>query len=257
MSTPSDDASPPSPPDADALGDPIDVLWVGDDADSPDAVESRLRSADGVDVRSRPPSSGALAALDEVDCVVAADATLADGRDLLTAVRERAPRVPVLLVAADPADDRRAAVREDDWSEHAAGTDPEGVVDRVRRLVGHERDAALAGRALAALELVPDGTAIASPDGTVAFADPAFARQFGVAPGDLSGVDWRELFTEAEIDRLESDALPSLGDGWHWVGACEGRRGDGGTFTTRTRIAELEDGSLVFIVQCGTGSTRN
>ncbi len=257
MSTPSDDAAPSSLPDAAAHGDPIEVLWISDDADSPDAIGSRLRSDSGVDVRSRPPSTGALAAVDDVDCVVADEATLADGRALLAAVRERAPRVPVLLVAADPADDRLAAVRKDDWSEHAPAIDPAGVVDRVRRLVGHERDAALAGRALTALELVPDGTAIAAPDGSLAFADPAFARQFGIAPEALSGVDWRDLFTDAEIDRLEADAFPSLGDGWHWVGACEGRREDGETFTTRTRIAELDDGSLVFIVQCGTGSTRD
>ncbi len=257
MSTPSDDASPPSLPDADELDDSVEVLYVGGDAESIDAVESRLRSADGVDVRSRPQSTEALSAVDEADCVVAADATLVDGRDLLAAVRERAPRVPVVLVAADPTDDRRAAVREDDWSEHVPRTGPGGVVDCVRRLVDHERDATLAGRALAALELVPDGTAIAAPDGTVAFADPAFARQFGVASDALPGSDWRDLFTDAEIDRLESDAFPSLGDGWHWVGACEGRRADGETFTTRTRIAELDDGSLVFIVQCGTQSTRN
>lgn len=231
--------------DAAALAEPITVLHVDADDAEREAVHSAL-SDDDFEVRTEERDGDALGRLDGVDCVVAAP-----GAGLLATVRDRYATLPVVLFVADLPEPTAEAVRGDDW---AAVFRRDGdrvrslLAGRVRRLVGHRRTTTVAGRALTALETSGDGVALVDADGTVQFANKAFASRFDRTVDDLSGGDWRDCFPADEVDRLERTALDSVAQGWLWTGTCRGRRPDGETFTARTRITGLSDGGLVFVL---------
>lgn len=245
----------PSPaallPGTDSLGAPVTVLGVSDDAPDTDGVTAHLDGADGIDVETVTTPTTAPAHLDAVDCVVVGDA-LSDEqlRELLATVRQREPTLPFVLVADDPSRDLVDRIGESPWNGHVApGAGQQALLaSRIRTLVGHRRTTTVARRALAALEQAADAIAIVTPDGTIEFANQLFARQLGTTAESVVGRDWRTLYPDSEVKRLESDAFPSLDDGWRWIGDCEMYREDGSTVVAQTRIDALDDESLVFTV---------
>jgi PAS domain S-box-containing protein len=130
---------------------------------------------------------------------------------------------------------------------HVARLDGRGDVD-------HRRASTLVRRALSALELSREATAIAGTDGTFEVVNRPFGTRFGYDRGALLGRHWTAVFTDSEVERLRSTALPTTEGGWRWTGRCDGRRADGETVTVRTAIARLDDGTLAFTVRDGDRS---
>ncbi|WP_455449107.1 PAS domain-containing protein [Natrinema thermotolerans] len=118
-------------------------------------------------------------------------------------------------------------------------------------LVERRRLAALSRRSLASVEFVGESIAIVTPDDEIQFASRSLAVRFGYDLETLSGTDWRALFPDATVDRLESTAIPTVADGWRWTGGCTAMRRDGETFPVQLRLGGLADGSLVFVVESG------
>ena len=239
------------PPGEDPSAAPVAVLGVAADTETGERLRARLGGDDRIRVEAVSTPNVAPSHVDAVDCVVSeGDVAAAALLDLLATVRERDATLPFVLLATDPPRPVVDALGEAHWAEHLRPTsdversDP--VHRRIRSLVGYRRVTALARRALAALRQGSDAVAIVGPDDAVEFVNPLFARQFGATPEELVGREWRDLFTDGEVERLETDAFPSLADGWRWVGVCVGRRDDGESFTRRTRIDALDDGGLVF-----------
>lgn len=104
-------------------------------------------------------------------------------------------------------------------------------------------------RTVAGPDPVPEGIAVAGPEGDVEAVDRAFASRFGYDREQLVGAPWRDLLADGEVERLESTAIPAAEDGWRWVGSCVGRRSDGERIAVRVRIAGIDDGSLTFAVR--------
>lgn len=245
----------------------ITVLLVVDERDASNPVWTELDANEQFDRRTVTSATAALGHLGTVDCVVCEGRmATTNGFDLLDTVRAHEPDLPIVLVVDwphdefDEAHDGFGEARDDleQWVRATAWTDVVWVDEtgavttrlarRIHQLVGHQRARALARRALAAVESSRDGIAIVSPDGAFEFVSRSFATRFDYDGDELIGAPWRDVYTEDEVERLTSTALPSVEDGWRWAGTCTGRRRLGETFTVQTCIVGLDDGSLVFAV---------
>jgi len=231
----------------------ISVLGVAADPEAGDPLDARLAGDERISVATVTTPAAVPAHVDAADCVVLGPGLSEDDYlELLGTIRERNQAVPVVLLAPDSSRAVRDALGELEWGDliRPATTrcERERLANRIRALVGYRRATALARRSLAALAHGSDAVAIVAPDGTVEYVNPLFARQFGATPPEFVGRPWRALFPDAEVDRLEENAFPSLADGWRWIGDCELRRADDTTFTAQTRIDALDDDSLVFTV---------
>ncbi|SFC18134.1 PAS domain S-box-containing protein [Halobiforma haloterrestris] len=220
--------------------------------DDPDAEYGPDRE-ERVHLRTTP-SLAAAESIDGVDCLVC-QYPLASAEP--TAVLERVRRrgtVPVLFAttAPDRAAEARDAASEYRWTDVVAAADPARLRDRLShrlpRLAERRRLSVLSKRSFSGLELAGDAIAIVAPDGTVEFANRAFAVQFGADRDALSGRPWQDLFAPSAVGRLEETAIPTVEDGWRWSGTATGRRPDGADFEATVRVDGLEDGSLVFAV---------
>lgn len=243
----------PGTDELDAGPPEMTALCVDDDGNYLSLLSSRLGRVDGVEVRTETDPSAALGRLDEADCVVSDYAMpTMDGLALLDAVRETAPRLPFVLLTGCSDPDVAATVlsrpRTDYLQKSSVATSGDLLAARARSLVGWSRAATLSRRALAALETVTDGVAIAGPGGRFRVVDPAFACRFDREEDALVGTPWRAVFADDAVDRMESSGLSAVEDGWRWSDTCIGRRADGTEFPVATTVAGLEDGSLVFVV---------
>lgn len=249
----------------------LEALALGDEAflESLDSVEglrhrNRDRNRDNASERDRDDRplrlrtasslAAALESIDGVDCFVCQHPFAGSEP---TAVLERVRRrgtVPVLFVTGEPA--RAAEVRdaasEFRWTDVVAAADPARLRDRLShrlpRLVERRRLSALSKRSFSGLELAGDAIAIVSPDGTVEFANRAFAVQFGTRRDAVTDRPWQDLFAPTAVDRLEETAIPTVEDGWRWSGTATGRRPNGADFEATVRVDGLEDDTLVFAV---------
>jgi PAS domain S-box-containing protein len=233
------------------LDEPVRIVCVDDDPEFLEFLRSRLADHEEFEVSTATEPDAVLDRLAEVDCVVSDyEMPGRNGVEFLTAVRQRRPSLPFILFTGSRRGNLPESFPESVWTEVLAKGNPDEVVPllatRICRLVSHGRTAAVARRALAAIETVGEGLAVVGPDGSFSFVNGAFARQFGYEPDDLLGRSWKVCYPDDEAQRLESTALETVRDDWQWTGGCVGRDADGDTVTVQTRIAGLDDGSFVF-----------
>ncbi|WP_459193525.1 response regulator [Halosimplex sp. J119] len=233
------------------IEEPIDVLCVDDDRDYLELIEAHLSGHEEFTVHTEQSPSDALGALEQADCVVSDyEMPEMDGLDLLEAVRERSPTLPFVLFTGSTRKKLTERFPEEIWTDFIRKDDPKTAMPilagRIRRLVDHHRTLRAATRSLTAIEASADGIAVVGPDGTFTFANRVFAGRLGVGPDDLAGRRWQTCFPDDEADRLESTAIATVRDDWQWTGGCRYVTDDGEEFTAQTRIAGLDDGSLVF-----------
>lgn len=238
-----------SEPESSACETPLSVACLhGDDA-TREAIEAGLSARDGMTVEVAADAAGVLDRLDAVDAVVT-DAEF--GPELVERIRERDSHLPLVLHTDAPSEPLLAALDAAGFVDLVRPTDEDPAVDllahRLCALVDYSRTAALARHATAATEATTEGLAVLGDDGTVVFANVQLARQLGADREAVVGRPWRELFDEASVGRLESDALSAVEDGWQWVGTCEARRPDGETVALRTLVTGASDGSVVLAV---------
>ncbi len=214
---------------------------VGDDLR--EAVAAALGDRDDYTLEVVPSLAAALEDGGDDGCLVVPAAAL-DGDE--RAAGGLAADVPTIVVAdgSEAVSDRRlTTVLDRDALERLPA--------RARDLVERRRLAALSRRSLASVEFAGEAIAIVTPGGEIQFASRSLAVRFGYEYETLPGTDWRALFPEATVGRLESTAIPTVADGWRWTGCCTARRENGATFPVRLRLGGLEDGSLVFAVERG------
>ena len=112
-----------------------------------------------------------------------------------------------------------------------------------------ERERELAARS-AAMEQSIDGMAILDADGRYEFVNRAHADIYGYDdPAAFVGETWELCYADAEIDRLEREALPALDETGNWRGEVVGRRADGSTFPQELSLTVLDDGRMVCVVR--------
>lgn len=231
----------------------VSVLAVHDDPDFLEVTAELLAETTDFEVHTETSAVAAIDRLDGVDCVVTDyDMPERDGLELLATVRDRRPRLPVVVCTGSATPDVVDAALAHDWTDvvckDGAQVTALLLARRVCQLVDRRRTTALAERAMAAVDEATDGLAVVTPDDRFAMLNRAYARRFGYQRDALLGRDWRTCYPDDEVARLESTALETIAGDWQWTGGCVGERADGSTFTAHTRFVGLDDGSVVFCV---------
>jgi len=106
-----------------------------------------------------------------------------------------------------------------------------------------------------ALDTAMDGIAVLDADGTVSYANAAFADEIGVENrDDVVGDSWRTAYPEETRDRI-AEVLDEFDeeerDQWH--GTVTARRVDGATYPQDISMTALDDGGYVWVCRDVTG----
>ncbi|WP_253737547.1 PAS domain S-box protein [Halohasta salina] len=96
----------------------------------------------------------------------------------------------------------------------------------------------------AAMEVAMDGIAILDDDEYV-YMNQAHADIFDYDPEELLGREWRDLYADEEIERLEAEVFPALADTGSWRGETIGKKRDGTPVTQDLGLALLDSGELI------------
>lgn len=95
-----------------------------------------------------------------------------------------------------------------------------------------------------AMEVAMDGIAILDGDEYV-YMNQAHADIFEYDPTELMGHEWRGLYDETEIERLEREVFPSLAEDGEWRGEALGRKRDGTSVLQDLGLSLLDSGELI------------
>lgn len=68
---------------------------------------------------------------------------------------------------------------------------------------------------------------------------------YGYSLEESAGKTWRMLYDDAEVERIERDIFPIVGEKGKWQGICRGRRKNGAYFDVELSLAILPTGELV------------
>ena len=120
-----------------------------------------------------------------------------------------------------------------------------------RRLVGiatditerKQRDAEIELQS-AAMEVAMDGIAILDGDEYV-YMNQAHADVFDYDSEELLGREWRSLYADGEIERLEAEVFPELAETGSWRGETLGKKRDGTPVHQDLGLALLDSGELI------------
>jgi PAS domain S-box-containing protein len=117
----------------------------------------------------------------------------------------------------------------------------------------HSHDSATKGtyRARAtAIEASMDGIAILAEDGTYDYLNHAHAEVYGYNSRDhFYNNTWKTCYSDAELDRLETEVMPTLYAEGEWRGEAVGTRQDGTTFPQELSLSLSPNGRIVCIVR--------
>ncbi len=101
-----------------------------------------------------------------------------------------------------------------------------------------------------AMESAIDGMAILDPDSRYIYTNKSYAQIFGYEDQmELKGLNWRELYPQEEIGRLEISAIPTLHKKGYWSGETVGKLLNGKTFNQEISLNKLESGEIVCVVR--------
>ena len=96
----------------------------------------------------------------------------------------------------------------------------------------------------AAMEVAMDGIAILDGDEYV-YMNQAHADLFEYDPEEMIGCEWRDLYDDAEIERIEAEVFPELADTGSWRGETIGKKRDGPPVQQDLGLSLLDSGELI------------
>ena len=228
----------------------ISVLSVVEESDADD-VEPALRDDEGMTLQTETDAMAAVERLDDTDCVVGPfdPPTLDD--DLITAVRNRDERLPVVLYTTEPIDavaDRLSETAHVEYVQKGPADETVTLLaGRIRTLVERRQLRAANRRFVAALDSCPTPTLIADPTGTIEYSNGQLASTVSHANSNLCGRAWTEIFTDEAARHLQYEAVPVGTDGWTWSGETVLDAGTEDGVSARTSLIQLPDSSKVFV----------
>lgn len=101
-----------------------------------------------------------------------------------------------------------------------------------------------------AIEGSMDGIALLDEEGRFRYVNDAHLAIYGYdEPDTLLGEAWHCLYGEDEIQRFESEIMPTVHAEGRWRGEATGRTADGDPFPQELTLTELDDGGLVCVVR--------
>ena len=239
---------------ADSVDGAFQVLHVDDSPGLGDLVQHHLEADEGglrCEVTTETAPGDALdrirAAETAFDCVIT-DYRMPgmNGIELLEAIRETEPTLPVLLFSGEETDSVAAEIIGSglsDYLQKGYGTEPYTMlIRRVEHAVHSE------GQFDTAVETELDGVGVIGPDERFERVDELYASFYGYKPDEIVGKHWTELHPEREVDHVRSNVLPVVREGGTWEGRSEGLRADGDTFTESKLVTALDDDRLLIAV---------
>ena len=194
---------------ADAYGTTVEELEGATDADFAESKEEakQFREDDIAVIDSGEPKQ-----------IPEESLTTADGEELVM----QTTKIPY-----DPVDHEKEAVL--------------GVATDITSL--KERDAEIELQA-EAMEASMDGIAVLDGDEYV-YMNQSHADIFGYDSEELLGSDWRQIYGDQEVERLEEEVFPVLAADGEWRGEAVGRRRDGTAVSQEITLSLLDDGKLI------------
>jgi PAS domain S-box-containing protein len=233
-----------------ANGEPIRVLYVDSGTPDLDRLEDTFDD-EQFTIRTTGSTEDAMATIEDVDCIVSTDRVEQTSVEFFERIRADDDTIPCILFAFDPSTAPVTEILELEATDYVEANDARAgyhrLRHRVQQMVHVNRQSRRIRQQLATMASLRDGIGIVSPDGTYRFVNRVYALQFGYTPEEMVGRHWKTVYTDTEVERLESNALPSIADAWRWSGTCTGRQKDGDTFSAQTSLVGLENDGLVFL----------
>jgi len=233
------------------------ILHVDDDPDIVEIAAEYLERVDdrlSVSTETDPATAIERVEAEPVDCVVS-DYRMPrlDGLDLLDAVRDEHPDLPVILFTSESSEKIaseaiRAGVTDYLHKEYRRDQF-ELLANRITNAVTRYRTKARHERTHRALETATEGIAILDAEGCYDYLNRAYAELYGYSPDELRGEHWAVLYPDEGVRRFEEEILPELRSAGSWTGRSRGLAADGSTVVERLSLTTLDDGGHVRVVR--------
>lgn len=98
------------------------------------------------------------------------------------------------------------------------------------------------------VEAAADGVAVVSPGERFVYANRAQARLLGhTSSAALFGRNWRTVFSERELRRLDRDVLPVLREKGRWVGEVSAEAQDGSEICLDLSLTAMHGGGMTWV----------
>ncbi len=237
------------------MAPPIRVLHVEDDPDFA-ALTEDLLAGDDLAIVSAGDAAEGLECLerDRVDCVVSDyEMPGRNGLELLEAVRDRRPELPFILFTGKGseglAEEAMAADVTDYIRKHGDGDPFTRLGKRIRDAVSNARTQAQNQRLREALEIAREGISLLDQDGHYLYVNQAYADIYGYDREDLIDRHWSFVYHDQDIERIETEVLPTVDEAGYWHGRTRGRTVDGATVIEDHTLAKTDQGAYVCTVR--------
>jgi len=101
-----------------------------------------------------------------------------------------------------------------------------------------------------AIEASMDGIAVLDRNDRYVYVNRAHAEIYGYgSASELIGKTWRMLYYSDELNRFDTNILPSLHEKGRWWGEAVGKKKDGSTFPQELSLSLLSDSKLICVVR--------
>jgi len=103
-------------------------------------------------------------------------------------------------------------------------------------------------RLMAAIEASIDGIAVVNEDGKYIYINAAHLELFGYQhPSELIGETWRVFYYPDEVQRIEQEIFPIIGETQKWRGEAIAKRRDGSTFVEELSLTMVQGVGLICV----------
>ena len=183
-----------------------------------------------------------------------------NGLEALRRVREARPDLPFLVVSGAVGDDLAVEALRAGAADFRLKTRLPLLVPAIERALA-DAEARRRSRILAderqrlhrAIQSAPDFVVITDPEATITFANPAAEAQSGYGPGELLGLNLRDLRSGRHDEAFYREIWACLDRGETWRGRVSNKRKDGSIWEAEAAISPVQDGKdglLGYTVTC-------
>jgi PAS domain S-box-containing protein len=103
-------------------------------------------------------------------------------------------------------------------------------------------------RLIAAIEASIDGIAVVNEDGKYIYINAAHLELFGYQhPSELIGETWKVFYYPDEVQRIEQEVFPIIGETQKWRGEAIAKRRDGSTFVEELSLTMVQGVGLICV----------
>ncbi len=108
-------------------------------------------------------------------------------------------------------------------------------------------------RLIAAIEASIDGIAVVNEEGKYIYINAAHLDLFGYQhPSELIGATWKVFYYPDEVQRIEQEVFPIIGETQKWRGEAIAKRRDGSTFVEELSLTMVQGVGLICVCRDGT-----